>query len=122
MRGVVGTEGIQKSMQSYGAESYNIVKTINGKKRRLGHGTTLIIALMKLDWCKANGWKPYPKSDMMYINKTRAGTYNIKKQYLVDGKIKTVNYGNFSSLEDAQSERDKLVSVDWDIDAWCDLG
>lgn len=31
------------------------------------------------------------------------------------------SYGQFKTIEDALFERDRLVGVNWDIDAWCEL-
>lgn len=56
MRGVPGTKYIKKHWKN----GYEIFKRLNGKETYLGRGQTLIIALMKRDWCKANNWKPYP--------------------------------------------------------------
>ena len=100
---------------------YKIVRKVNGKHCYYGFARTLIIALMKRDWLVANGWPISPKNPLRHIIKNPSGTYSIVK-YFKTGNLVKVWYGTYKSLEDAQSERDKLVSVDWDIDAWCDLG
>lgn len=122
MRGVIGTENVCICRQKNGVIHYVIVKWVDGKRRYLGHATTLIIALMKRDWCKVNGWKPYPQPVTKYIYKNHCGGYEIRKKGVIDGELKCHSLGVYRTLEDAQFERDKLVEVDWDLDAWCNLG
>ena len=104
-------------------EGYAIVRKEDGKMKYYGYGKTLIMALMKLDWVIANGWKKYPNMHpLKYIIETPEGTFQIRKFSKKNGKKTLTYYGTYKSLKDAQSERDKLVELDWDIDAWCDLG
>lgn len=112
MRGVPGTKYIKK----HSIDGYEIFKQLNGKWTYLGRGKTLIMALMKRDWCKANNWTPYP-SNFKYIRKTRAGSYEIIKR--INGK--TESYGTFKTLKEAQEEVELLKKYEWDLGALCDL-
>ena len=51
-----------KCIRKHSVTGYEIFKQLNGKWTYLGRGKTLIIALMKRDWCEANNWKPYAQS------------------------------------------------------------
>lgn len=116
MRGIIGTKNIQHTERGYIVRKYR-----NGEHLYLGCGKTLIIALMKRDWCMANDWKPYPRPNK-YIYKMSNGSYQIVKKGVRNGEYYIDCLGTYRTLSDAQSERDKLVSVGWDLDAWCDLG
>lgn len=112
MRNVPGTECIRK----HGILGYEIFKQLNGKYTYLGRGKTLIIALMKRDWCQENNWKPYP-SNFRYIRETPSGNFIIEKTT----NKKTKSYGTFRTLEEAQREVELLKKYDWDLEALCDL-
>ena len=112
MRGFPGTKNIKK----HSISGYEIFKRLNGKDTYLGRGKTLIIALMKRDWCKANNWKPYP-STFKYIRETRSGSYIIEKQT----NKKCDSYGTFRTLKEAQKELELLKKYEWDLEALCDL-
>lgn len=117
MRDIQDTRNIQKHKTKYIIRKYK-----DGKHNHLGCGETLIEALMIRDWCKANDWKPFPSKPRKYIYNTSVGTYQIVKNFVEDGGYKIHCFGTYKSLEDAMVERDRLVEVDWDLDAWCDLG
>ena len=111
MRNVPNTQHIRKHKIGY-----EIFKELNGKYTYLGRGKTLIIALMKRDWCEANNWKPYP-SCFKYIKKNHNGNYIIIK----NNNNKLDSYGTFKTLKDAQKEVELLKRCNWDIEAVCNL-
>lgn len=111
MKGVPGTEHIKKH-----SKGYEIFKQLNGKWTYLGRGKTLIIALMKRDWCQANNWERYP-SNFKYIKKTPNGNFIITKR--TNRKIES--YGTFKTLKEAQKEVEVLKKYDWDLEDVCDL-
>ena len=88
-----------KCIRKHSVTGYEIFKQLNGKWTYLGRGKTLIIALMKRDWCEANNWKPYPPN-FKYIRKTRAGSYIIEKS----SNNKVESYGTFKTLKEAQTK------------------
>lgn len=95
---------------------YSIRKRINGKRTYLGFGRTLIIALMRLDWCKANNWKPYkPYHD--YIQKRENGKFMIRKW--INNELQYL--GQFNTLEEAKEEVELFKKCNWDIEAVCNL-
>ena len=110
MKGIPNTRNVTKQ-----SDGYYLRKYINGKHTYLGFGTTLIIALMKLDWCKANGWKKYPQS-YRYILKTQWG-YVIRKW---NGK-ELQNLGMFDTYEDAEREVELLKKCNWDLEVLINL-
>lgn len=57
--------------------------------------------------------------EMKYIEKIR-GKYHIHRINNDTGKLE--HYGTFNTLEDAQKERDLLVSCNWDWNLICDGG
>lgn len=109
MRGIPNTRNIIKQ-----DDGYYIRKYINGKHIYLGYGKTLIIALMRLDWCRANNWKPY-RPDKSYIQKTEWG-YTLRKW---NGE-RTEHFGLFKTLDEAIKERNLLMRCDWDYDVLCE--
>ena len=109
VKGIPNTRNVIKQ-----PDGYYLRKYINGKHTYLGFGTTLIIALMKLDWCKANGWKKYPQK-YKYILKTRCG-YVIRKW---NGE-EMENLGLFKTYEEAKHERDLLIQYNWDLELLCE--
>lgn len=113
MYGIPGTRNIQK-----GINEYRIVKKIGGETIYLGKGKTLIIALMKRDWCKANNWKPYPIKRYS-IRKTPSGTYNLTKKKRINGTSKAIYSSNFPTYEEAEKEAKLLEKYDWDLEAVC---
>ena len=110
MKGIPNTRNVTKQ-----SDGYYLRKYINGKHTYLGFGTTLIIALMKLDWCKANGWKKYPQS-YRYILKTPWG-YVIRKW---NGK-ELQNLGMLDTYEEAEQEVELLKKCNWDLEALINL-
>ena len=115
MYGVSGTKNIVKNH-----DGYAIYKQIDGEVKYFGYGKTLIMALMKRDWVVANGWKPYPKK-VGHIVKTPSNHFIIRRSHRRGDKLVTRSYGTYRTLGDATDEYNKLIEVDWDLDAWCDL-
>ena len=112
MKGIPNTEHIRKN-----GCRYEVFKTVNGKWTYFATGKTLIIALMKRDWCKANNWKKYPVK-FKYIKKTPVGNYIIEKH---EAKNKTASYGTFKTLEEAEKELELLKECDWDYEILCNI-
>ena len=113
MNGVPGTRNIHKAKNDF-----TIIKRINGKITYLGRGETLIIALMKRDWCKANNWRPYP-IQRYSIRKTPCGTYNLTKKKRINGTSRAIYSANFPTYEEAEKEAKLLEKYDWDLEAAC---
>ena len=111
MRDIPNTTYINKQ-----EDGYYIRKWINGKNTYLGYGSTLIIALMRLDWVKANGWKPF-KPGYKYIQKRADGGYRIRKW--LNNKLYFL--GEFRTLEEAEKEVELFKECDWDMEAVCNL-
>ena len=98
-------------------DGYYIRKYLNGKHTYLGYGSTLIIALMRLDWCKSNDWKPF-RPEKTYIQKRDdCGLYTIRKW--IDNEFQYL--GSFKTLEDAQKEVELMKKCDWDFESLCNL-
>ena len=108
VRDVPNTKNITKQ-----DDGYYIRKYINGKHTYLGYGSTLIIALMRLDWCRANDWKPY-RPNKTYILKHENG-YAIRKW---NGE-KTEHLGFFKTLKEAEKEVELFKKYGWDLEAVC---
>lgn len=113
MYGVPGTKNINRAK-----DEFTIIKRINGKPTYLGRGKTLIIALMKRDWCEAHNWQPYP-IPRYCIRKTSAGTYNLTKKKRINGVSRAVYCANFSTYEEAKEEAELFEKYDWDLEAVC---
>lgn len=108
MNNVLGTEYIHYHKDK---GLFQITKRINGKLKSLGYGKTLIIALMKRDWCKLHNWKPYPrqtKTGEKYIV-FEWNRFKVRKR--INGKYKY--YGSFKTLEEAVEYRDFIVKKGW---------
>lgn len=117
MRDIPCTEYIIKSNNGY-----YISKRVNGKQTFLGWAKTLIIALMKRDWCMANDWKKYPVAPCKYTS-----NYKVVSPYIYERKGKTKNtylirktlgsksydYGSYDSLDVAKEIRDALMVTGW---------
>lgn len=108
MRGVPGTRNIIKQK-----DGFYIRKFLNGKHTYLGYGSTLIIALMRRDWCIVNNWKPYPV-EHSYVQKVDHG-YHVRKW---NGE-KMECLGFFKTLHEAENEIKLLKKCDWDIEILC---
>ena len=113
MYGVEGTRYINKAKNDF-----TIVKRINGKATYLGRGKTLIIALMKRDWCEANGWEPYP-IPRYCIRQTPHGTFNLQKKKRINGVSQAIYSANFPTYEEAKKEAELFEKYDWDLEAVC---
>lgn len=113
MYGVLGTKNIHRA-----GDEFTIIKTINGKVTYLGRGKTLIIALMKRDWCEANNWKPYPIQKYC-IKQTPSGTYNLQKKKRINGVSRAIYSANFPTYEEAKKEAELFEKYDWDLEAVC---
>ena len=113
MYGVPETRYINKAKNDF-----TIIKRINGKPTYLGRGETLIIALMKRDWCEANNWKPYP-IPRYCIRKTPYNTYNLTKKKRINGVSRSIYSANFPTYEEAEREAELLEKYDWDLEAMC---
>lgn len=113
MYDVPGTKYIHKAKNDF-----TIIKWINGKATYLGRGKTIIIALMKRDWCAANDWKPYP-IQRYSIRKTPYGTYNLTKKKRINGVSRSIYSANFPTFEEAKSEAELMEKYEWDIEAVC---
>lgn len=113
MYGIPGTRNIHKSNNGF-----TIVRTIKGTPRYLGRGETLIIALMKRDWCAANNWQPYPIKRYC-IRKTPYGTYNLTKKKRINGTSRSIYSANFSTYEEAEKEAKLMEKYDWDLELAC---
>ena len=113
MYGLPNTKYINKAKNDF-----TIVKKINGKATYLGRGKTIIIALMKRDWCEANNWKPYP-TPQYCIRKTHSGTYNLTKKKRINGTSRAIYSANFPTYEDAKNEAELLNKYGWDLEACC---
>lgn len=108
MKNMPGTEHISYHEK---VGLYQIVKRINGKFVSMGYGKTLIIALMKRDWCQSHNWRPYPrntKTNEKYIQ-VKDNHYKVQKR--IKGKYRI--YGSFETLEEAVKYRDFIVSKGW---------
>lgn len=116
MYGIPGTTNIYKHN-----DCFEIRKKKNGKDVYLGHATTLIIALMKRDWCKAHNWEKYPSKEPKNITKTPNGKYIVFKCWRKNGQLINDNLGTFNTLKEAERERDLLKKYDWDLEVLCDL-
>lgn len=112
--GVPGTKNINKAKNEF-----TIIKKIGGKTVYLGRGKTLIIALMKRDWCEANNWKPYP-IPRYCITKTNYGTFNLTKKKRINGTSNAIYSANFPTYEEAKKEAELLEKYDWDIERLCE--
>ena len=117
MYGIHGTKYIRKGINGT-KKDFKIVKEINGKSRYLGRGETLIIALMKRDWCEANDWKPYPFPKYC-IRKTPQGTYNLTKKKRIDGVSRAIYSANFNTYKEAKEEAELFEKYNWDLEAVC---
>ena len=115
--GVPGTKYINKHR-----DGYVISRREGGRMKYYGYARTLIIALMRRDWIIANGWRKYDvmKPGTHIVDKYN-GTFTIKKCEKSGDEMVCEYYGTYNSLEDAQEERDRLVELGWDLDAWCEL-
>ena len=71
---------------------------------------------MRLDWCKANNWKPY-KPHFSYIQKREKGGYRIRKW--INNELQFL--GELKTLEKAKKEVELFKKCDWDIEAVCNL-
>lgn len=111
MRDIPNTKNIIKQK-----DGFYIRKCINGKHTYFGMGSTLIIALMRLDWVKANNWKHY-KPQYKYIQKRENGGYRIRKW--LNNELQFL--GEFETLEEAEKEVELLKKCNWDIEAVCNL-
>jgi hypothetical protein len=111
MRDIPNTKNIIKQK-----DGFYIRKYLNGKHTYLGMGSTLIIALMRLDWVKANNWKPY-KPHYNYIQKRENGGYRIRKW--LNNELQFL--GEFETLEEAEKEVELLKKCNWDIEAVCNI-
>ena len=112
--GLPNTKYINKAKNDF-----TIVKRINGKVTYLGRGKTLIIALMKRDWCEAHNWQPYP-IPTYHIRKTDSGTYNLTKKKRINGVSRAIYSANFNTYEEAKCEAELLEKYDWDIEKVCE--
>ncbi|MCR5027027.1 MAG: hypothetical protein K6A34_06270 [Methanobrevibacter sp.] len=113
MYGIPGTKNIHRAY-----DEFTIIKKINGKTIYLGRGKTLIIALMKRDWCEANNWKPYP-IQRYCIRQTPYGTWNLTKKKRINGTSKAIYSANFSTYNEAKKEAELFEKYDWDLEAVC---
>lgn len=108
MRGIEGTENISWRSQK---QKFEVFIKQNSKVKVLGVGRTLIEALMKRDWCKANNWSKYT-GGLTYIQKQ-------KNHYVICKSNKY--YGSFKTLSACMQERDCLVKYNWDFDLMVEL-
>lgn len=97
---------------------YQVIKQHNGTKTSYGTFNTIEEADYQVRLCKRFGWdiRLKPFDCMKYIIRMddgRDAIYRIGREE--DGK--TVYYGSFKNLIDAQFERDLLILCDWDYDA-----
>lgn len=116
MRGVPGTKYISRT----GVGTFIVQKYINKKMVYFYHSKSLIECLMIRDLLEDNYWDKeclptkHTLTDEKYIYKDHYG-YSVKKY--IDGKM--VQFGYFTSLNDAIKERDLCVKYNWDFDALC---
>ena len=102
---------------------YVVYKTINKRIYDFGRYDTEKEAMDMVDFLKRHDWDlkyahiHNPK--MKYIEKVR-GKYQIKRFNKDTGKLE--HYGTFSTLEEAQAERDLYVRCNWDWELICDGG
>lgn len=128
-----------KYFRKYKSHGHDVYR-IQVRKRVLGeprcnisviHTTDKQLALNAYAECEECGWNvdklkqiqaKYKKLKLekalhinpdMYLQRQESGNYIIVKR-LSDGK--SYSAGGFKSLEEARSERDYLVSIDWDLD------
>ena len=116
MYGIPGTRNIYKHN-----DRFEIRKKKNGKDIYLAHATTLIIALMKRDWCKANNWDKYPPVEPKHILRTPNGNYMIYKSWRKNGKFIRNTFGTFKTLKEAEREVELLKKCNWDYDLACEV-
>jgi len=110
MKGIPNTKNVTKQ-----DDGYYLRKYVNGRHIYLGYATTLISALMKLDWCKAHNWEKYPQ-EYSYIIKN-GDSYSIRKW----NGTKLEYCGTFKTLKEAQKEVELLKKYDWDMETVCNL-
>ena len=104
-----------------GMTSYTIQRKIHGKTQRFGVYKTLENALVMRDYLDKTDWQRLPSKPTMNITKIQSGKYMIFKCNSVDGVRHKTSYGVFDCLSDAVDELEKIKSVGWDFDAWCEL-
>lgn len=97
---------------------YNVVKQFNGTKISYGTFDTIEEAEYQVKLCKRFGWdirlKPFDcMKHIIKMDDGRKAIYRIGREE----DNKTVYYGSFNNLLDAQFERDLLVLCDWDYEA-----
>lgn len=103
-------------------DKYQVCKKINNRMYYFGvydteeEAKNMVAFLKQHDWDLKYAHIRNPK--MKYILKV-GDKYQIHR-INDDGKIE--HYGTFNTLEDAQKERDLLVSCNWDWDLICDGG
>jgi len=114
MYGIPGTKNIHKRTDG----GFVLVKTINGKHVHLGRGKTLIIALMKLDWCRENNWQPYPIK-RYHIRENPSGTFTLTKKKRINGVSRAVYNANFNTYEEAEKEARLFEKYGWDLEEVC---
>ena len=95
---------------------YNVEKWIDGHTVYFGRFSSLLNAQKYRDFLVEHDWdtKYYFKNKcapLKYIQKTENNTYRIDK--FLNGK--TIYFGVFPSLVDAQKYRDFLIEHDWDL-------
>ena len=117
MKGVPGTENISYCNTD---KVFKITKRIKGHQKFLGSSKTLIGALMIKDWCKANNWKRYSKSNTkstepyIRVRDKSSSDYKYSVAKVIDGKEWT--FGSFPTLEEAIVRRDYCVKHNWSLD------
>jgi len=110
MRGIPGTEYICKRNNGV----YELHRRIDGTMKYFGRSKSLISILMMRDWCENNGWKRFKHPNRNIYEDKKFGTYRIKKQFIIDGKIVNKYYGSFKYLNQAREYRDLCIEKNWD--------
>lgn len=98
--------------------NFVVTHKICGITKHFGTFKSLSEAEKFRDYCVKYDWNIEPKRVVSrhylpkYINKSPCGSYYIYKNL----KDKTEHFGTFRTLDEAVSERNKLIECDWDYD------
>ena len=96
---------------------FDIRKKVGDTNKYLGYGRTLIEALMKLDWCKANDWEPYPHSPPSYIVVDNDGLFRVQKTINKRSRY----YGRYPDKGTCRRVVEVLKKIDWDVELWTEI-
>lgn len=117
MKDVPGTENVSYCRSD---NNYRVSRRISGQQKLLGSSQSLISALMIRDWCKANNWKRYPKSNTkshepyIRVNDNADIFYKYRVAKVINGR--EYSFGSFPTLQEAITCRDNCIENNWNLD------